>query len=397
VTAEEQGRFDQMMKDSDAIRDRYEALEHLEDAERDLATAEPRKTTSPAPTPGPADEKTAERDRHLAFRAWALGSLAEPDSEEVRAAQRLGFNYARRDITGRLGVDMRALSVTNTSAGQYSVPDEMMRSFYEVQKWYGRVRSVSASIRTSGGNPLPWPKIDDTTNVGEVIAENAAVTTTADPTFGQIVLGAHKYSSKAVLVPVELLQDSSVNLAQYLGQALGTRIARIQNTHFTTGDGSAKPVGVATTTAGTVGKTAAATNAFTFDEVIDLVHSVDPAYRSQASFMLHDSIAAYARKLKFSGSGEYAWQPGLLAGQPDRMLGFPVTINNDCASAVTTGQKVILFGAFALAYLIRDAGDVIFARADELRLLNHQVVFTAFQRTDGQGIDTTAIKWLALA
>jgi len=145
------------------------------------------------------------------------------------------------------------------------------------------------------------------------------------------------------------------------------------------------------------GKTAAATNALTWDEVIDLYHSVDIAYRSRPSsaFMMHDSTAAYLRKLKDS-QNRYLWEMSLQVGLPDRAFGQPVVINNDQDSALTTAKRLVLYGDFN-AYKIRDAGAVQVYRADELRILNGQVVFLAIQRSDGNLADTTAVKYLRLA
>jgi HK97 family phage major capsid protein len=279
--------------------------------------------------------------------------------------------------------------------GQYSIPDELMRAFVEFEKWYGSVRDVATVISTSTGAPLPIPTTDDTGNTGEIVADSGAVTTTVDPAFGQVTLDAYKYSSKAVIVPIELLQDSAINLPQYLGGALGTRIARIQNTHFTTGDASSKPNGVQV--AASLGKTAAATNAITFDELIDLRTAVDKAYRARpgAGYMMHDTIASYVRKLKDS-QNRYLWEISTIAGQPDRLDGYPVYINNDMDSALSTNKRLALFGAFS-AYYVRDAGQVEVLRADELRVLNHQVVFLAFRRSDGDLIDTGAVKYLRTA
>ena len=98
------------------------------------------------------------------------------------------------------------------------------------------------------------------------------------------------------------------------------------------------------------------------DEIIDLKHSVDPAYRLSPScaFMMHDSTMATVRKLKDSQS-RYLWELSTIAGEPDRLDGFPVIVNNDMASALTTGQKLVLFGDFR-AYHIQDAGPVVLIR-----------------------------------
>jgi HK97 family phage major capsid protein len=84
-------------------------------------------------------------------------------------------------------------------------------------------------------------------------------------------------------------------------------------------------------------------------------------------------------------------------GQPDRLLGYPASINNDMDSALTTGKKVMLFGNARIGYIVRDAGAVRFVRSDEKYILEHQVMFEASQRADGRVIDTTALKVLALA
>ena len=81
------------------------------------------------------------------------------------------------------------------------------------------------------------PTTNDTANVGAIVGEGAT-TSAQDATFAQLVLDGWKYSSKAILVSVELLQDSAINLPAFIGNALGTRIGRISNTHFTTGTGT---------------------------------------------------------------------------------------------------------------------------------------------------------------
>jgi HK97 family phage major capsid protein len=393
LNAEEQSSFDKMHEEIMSLKgtiDRsaaQEAEEREQDQareaeERRLAESRGRQTQTSIVAP------TAEEDRREGFRAWALGGHRKHVSDaQLEAARRAGIDPNQREL------EVRALNSTTATQGLNVIPDEMMRAFWDVQKWFGSVRSLATGIRTATGASLPIPKGDDTANTGAIVADSGAVVTTVDPSFGQVVLGAYKFSSKAVIVSVELLQDANINVAQYLGQKLGQRIGRAQNTYFTTGTGTGEPNGVQVAAA--LGKTAAATNAITFDEVIDLMHSVDIAYRAGASFMVHDTVAAYLRKLKDS-QNRYLWEMSLQAGQPDRIFGKPVAINNDMDSAFSTNKRLVLFGDFS-AYHVRDAGDVVIARGDELFLLNHQVVFVAFQRSDGNLIDTTAVKYLRTA
>lgn len=384
----EQENFNRRDSRINEIRATLDSVAKTEAEERSLAESRGRQTETGGSRTATRDAEEIAKDRDLATRAWALGGRGKAVTPEMRAAcARLEFDASGSEI------ESRALSST-TDEGGYTIPDEAMRGYFDAQLWFGPMRALATKWRTATGAALPVPSSDDTSNVGEIIGESSAVTTTADPSFGQTVLGAFKYSSKAVIVPIELLQDSSINIAAFLGRKLGERIGRIQNTHFTTGGGTTLPFGVATSS--TLGKTAAATNAITLDEIIDLYHSVDIAYRNApgSGFMMDDATAAYIRKLKDSNN-QYLWQMSVQAGQPDLLFGKPVYINNDVDTIAAT-KKVVLYGDFS-QYLIRDAGDVTFARADELRILNHQVVFLAFQRSDGALPNTAAVKHLLTA
>lgn len=384
LTQEEQATFDRMherMAEIKATTDRAA----IHDAE-ETALTESRGRQTETRTEVSIEVVDGAQDAQMALRAWALGGRGRHVTSEMLAAcQRMRFDPSTTEL------EVRALNSITATQGQNSIPDEMMRAFYDIQKWYVPIRSYATILNTATGAPLPVPTGDDTSNTGEIIADSGAVTTTVDPSFGQVVLNAYKFSSKAVIVSVELLQDSYINLAQYLGQKLGIRIGRAQSTYFTTGTGTSQPKGVQV--AASLGKTAAVTTAITFDEIIDLEHSVDKAYRGPScAFMMHDTIAAALRKLKDS-QNRYLWEVSPQVAEPDRLNGYPVIINNDMDSTFAANKRLVLFGDFSY-YNIRDAGGPTFIRADELYVLTHQVAFLAFQRSDGNLIDTTSIRYL---
>lgn len=361
-------------------------------------------------------EPTAE-EQALAFRGWMRGKFAKP--EEREAAQHCGLDIANPEIylgakvvrgaDGKLErryvpvrvkgqgdiVEARALSVGTTTAGGNAVSNEMMQAYTEKMKWFARIEDEAAGVDTETGGTLPWPTVSDTANSGRVLAEATAATTTTDPTFGVVNLGAFKLSSDGVLVSYELLQDSFINLDTYLGSALGRRIGRISNTKFTVGAGTTEPAGLIT---GATTSAAAATNAFTLDEVITLIHAIDKAYRGlpNTQFVMHDTIAAYLRKFK-DGQGRYMWEMSTQLGQPDRFFGYPVLINNDMDSALTTGKKLVGFGNIEQAFVVRRAGAVRFLRDESIYVKEHQVYFEALRRADSGVVDTTAFKVLTLA
>lgn len=386
LTAEERTKVDAIYVDVDKIKGDVDRLERSDAEERALGESAGRKTETRITTP----DQLTRKDWNRMFRAWAAYGTRAANEGDIEFARKIGLNPAGQEF------DVRALTVTTATQGGNTVADEPMRSYYEVQKWYGAVRNLAQVITTETGGDLPVPTMNDTSNTGELVADSGAHTTTADPSIGQVVMKAYKYGSKAVLVSVELLQDASFDLAAYLGKALGTRVARIKNTHFTTGDNSAKPQGF--TVGGSSGKTASATNAYTWSEINDLMHSVDPAYRQApgTAFMCNDAQIGYIRKLNFGGTNLPIWEPSTQLGEPDRIFSFPVIPNNDMSAAVTTGVKVLAFGNFQ-TYMIREVGSPVFVRLNELYALNGQVAFLAFERADGRNLDATAIKWLNLA
>jgi HK97 family phage major capsid protein len=227
------------------------------------------------------------------------------------------------------------------------------------------------------------------------LAEATTFGTSIDPTFSAVTFGTYKFSSKPVFVSSEILQDSAFDLGGVIGGMLGERLGRIEGTYTTTGTGSGQPEGIQYAAA--AGQAAASQTAFTADEVLGLVHSVDPAYRALSSvgFMMHDTILLYARKLK-DANGAYLWMPGLQAGVPDRLVGYPISINQQMDSALTTTKRVMLFGAFE-KFIIRDAGGVRFYRLEERYRDLDQTAFVAFKRMDSKMLQSAAIKRLTLA
>ena len=213
--------------------------------------------------------------------------------------------------------------------------------------------------------------------------------------FGAITFGAQKYSSKLVLISSELLRDSAFNLAAEIGRVAGERIGRIVNTDLTTGSGAGTvPKGIIT--AATSGVTAATATAIAWTEVLDLIHSVDVAYRSQpgAGIMCHDNVVLYLRKLA-DGMGRLMWESNPVVGQPDRLHGYPVIVNNDMASAVSGTNKTLLFGALN-KYKVREVASIRLRRLVERYAEYDQEGFVAFMEYDGDLLDagTNPVKYL---
>lgn len=317
-----------------------------------------------------------------AWRAWARGGIANLGAEQRQ------LMIQRFDNSPEL----RAQGVGTTTAGGYFVPAEFRDTLIERQIFQGSVRSVATVITTDSGASLPWPTVDDTANVGAILAENTQVTE-QDVTIGQASLDVYMYTSKLVRVSLQLINDSAIDVDDLLARLLAMRIARIQNQHFTTGTGTGQPEGIQTNATSGVTLPAGNTTTITYDGLVDLAHSIDPAYRTaNAKYMARDSVLASVRKLKDT-TGQPLWQPSMQAGMPDTVLGYPIVTNPDMP-APAASVKSVLFGDFEQAYVIRDVTAIQSLRLEERYADFLQVAFLLFQRSGARPQDANAYRAL---
>lgn len=419
---DDDAKFTGLTDQAEKIQQEIEKLARLDAAARDLEQAQEsrgRKTEAPAPNQPAYRGQVSEQDRAEALRAWMLGPKASEKQREI--ARRCGLDVTSGELVLNLfsPVAMRTTSLrsttpedvsrwqgehraaltgaqSTTTTGGYTVADATMQALEQALLKFGGMRQVATILRTATGGPLPIPTTNDTSQKGRLLSENTGATET-EMTFGQLVLDAYKYSSDYVLASVEFLQDSSIDVAGFLGSALGTRIARLQNDHFTTGTGASQPKGIVTA-ATSSSVTFSGTATVTYDNIVDLIHSVDPSYRDNGRFMFHDGALKMLKKIKvlqYSGdtTGVPLWQPSLTVGQPDMIHGYPYIINQSMTTPAT-GVKSILFGDFS-KYIIRDVREVELMRLNERFAEQHSVAFLAFARSDGDLLDagTNPVKY----
>lgn len=325
--------------------------------------------------------KAGEKAYADAFWKYMLRSTSEAGMSELTPEQQ------KLLIEG----EKRAQSVGTDTAGGFLSPQEFSNELAITLKAFGGMREASRTIRTAKGGDLDWPLNDPTANTGEWLAEN---TTAADldEVFANIVLNAHKASSKFIKVSVELMQDAFFDMPGYIRDRLTERIGRLTNLAFTSGDGTAKPRGMlqlpsSSHTGTNEGVESASTTVIAANELIDLQESLDPAYAANAKFMFHQSTRKLIRKLKDS-DGQYIWQPGLKAGEPDILLGREYIINQDMPE-FATGNKIMVYGDFS-HYVIRTVSDFILLRLNERFAEKLQVGFIGFERVDGALITANA-------
>jgi HK97 family phage major capsid protein len=289
---------------------------------------------------------------------------------------------------------MRTMKVSNDLAegtqttGGYLVPIEFERLLVQALDDNNIIRQLARVIQTHG-DQLQIPVVASRGNAAW-LAEGAQIPT-SDDTFGQVILNAYKLGTM-IKVSHELLADSAFPLDSYLAEDFGRRIGDLEEEAFVSGDGTNKPTGFLSTA--TVGKTSSSATAISFDDVIDLYHSLKSPYRKKSVFIANDLTVSAMRKLKDS-NGRYLWQPALTAGDPDTILGRPDYVSSFMPQ-IAAGAKALAFGDFSY-YWIGDRQGRTFQRLEELFAGTDQVGFKATQRVDGKLVLPEAIKVLQTA
>lgn len=368
LSAEEREQWDRMEADMRGISEDIERFERS-------ARLEAVGVTPQNDTREDGEEADTRADYDRAFERFVRYGMGRLTPEEQRLMEQ-GY------------VEERAQGAGTDTAGGYTVPETMLNKITDTMKAYGGLAAIVGGFTTDSGNPLNWPTSDETSAVGEILGENTQAAED-DITFGTNTLGAYTYSSKVTRVSLQLIQDSGLDIEAFVGRKLGQRLGRITAQHIANGTGSGQPQGVSAAAAGVTGAVSA-TPAITWDNLIDLEHSVDPAYRTNARYAFNDAALAVLRKTKDS-QNRPLWQPSLTAGVESTINGRPYTIDNGLP-APAAGAKSVFFGDFTAGYVLRRVNGGQLLRLSERYADFLQVGFLAFLRLDGKLDDTSAIR-----
>jgi HK97 family phage major capsid protein len=361
LTAEETTKFDRIAADMDSLRARSDQLVKFE---ADLTAANEALTAAGHTGSQRNGEELSISDQ---FRRMARGEVRELDYRSAKSAE-----------------EIRALSKGSATAGGNTVKTGFIEKLYEHMIETATLLRGGATIwTTTSGETIEMP-VTTSHGTAALVAE-AGTIPQADPAFAKRSLGAYKYGD-LILVPNELLTDTSVDLEGYLARMAGRAVGNALGAHLVTGTGSGQPAGLSTLT--TLGKTGGAGvgGAPTFDDLIDLFYSVIGPYRNSpdAGWLFKDTTAGTLRKLKDT-SGRYLWEPSVTAGVPDAILSRPI-LTDPNMPAVGLGLKSVVFGDLS-TYYVRLVNNVRFERSVDFRFDTDQVAFRCLIRGDGMLLD----------
>ncbi|MEM8738268.1 MAG: phage major capsid protein [Planctomycetota bacterium] len=380
LTDEENAKFDELNTRSESLAGKIERYDQLIAA------------TAAADQQRDADDRSEQRHQSPG-REDIDGRPSEQRDENGELEKRAFDSYLRRGVSGLDPQELRAI----TTAGQGVVGIRpFATTFFDKMKSFAGVREAGAEIvTTSHGNEFVFGDGDDTTNEGRLVGEAVTNANETNPSLGNVKLGAYKFSSDWIKVSHEMLQDSAQDVEGYITRKATERIGRAFNRYSTVGTGTGQPEGILT--GGSLGVEAVAANAIEYEEILDLIHSVDAAYRNLPGFglMMHDTTLAAIRKMK-DDAGSYIWSAGA-AGAPNQVLGYRYTVNNHMPQLTAgAGSKVLVAAAFG-KIVVRDVTTPVIIRAVEKFAYDGLVGFKIDSRHDCRVGDASAIKWLETA
>lgn len=301
-----------------------------------------------------------------------------------------------RGIT-QIDPEQRAQTAGTDSAGGFLVPDEQMRSLVKAMEAWGPMYGddFCTVINTTGGATIPIPGVDDTAKRAQKnTSEGAALTDDGgmDATFTRTTLGEFMYDTEWVRLSLQFLTGSFENAEQVLNMLLGERMGRTANAALTVGTGTGEPLGIVT--AAVKGADATGAAALAADDILELYHSVDSAYRGSPKFraQFNDNTLLVLHKMK-DGNGDY-----LLRNAPDGSgrltvgaVSVPYAINPSMAD-IGASAKSMIMGDHSRYFVRKVGGPVIGTSRDSNFWPNMGIA--GYNRFDGALADAKAIKSL---
>jgi HK97 family phage major capsid protein len=360
LSAEENQTYDRIMADLDA---RSQVMETMKaQAER--------------------EERAAEAMQ--GFEAQVKPAVAVPAIDEAELIRSL----ARGEIRSH---SFEKRDVLKSSTGS-PVPTSFYDQVIMLARHVGPMLETSTILNTAGGENLQIPSLA-AYSVGTVSSEAAAIGE-SDPTFNAFkTLGAYKYSF-LTQISREMVEDAGVDILGFLATQTGNALGYAVNGALTTGTGTVQPTGIVTAAGSGITGGTGVSGAFTADNLIDLVYSVDTAGRTLpgTGFQMNAKAIAAVRKLK-DNAGQYLFSPSLTADARDLLLGYPLFENPGMADPATSARSVI-FGHLP-SYFARTVGGLRLDRSDDYAFQNDLITFRATMRVDGNLIQTSHVKYFA--
>ena len=352
-------------------------------------------------------QQQEERLKMLDRKSTQLRRPALATAADVEAPHQKAFEaYVRSGDEGALrglAFEEKALTAAVASEGGYLVDPQTSETIKSVLRSSASIRRIANVVMVDA---VAYDVLIDHADLGSGWATETAAPPESDtPAVERISIPLHELSALPK-ASQRLLDDAAFDIEGWLAERIAEKFARAESAAFVLGDGIDKPKGFLShptvensgSTWGTLGYTATGTagqfGGDAGDKIVDLVYSLGARYRANGAFVMNSKTTGAVRKLK-DADGRFLWSDGLAAGEPARLMGYPVVIVEDMPDYDSDGALAIAFGDFEHGYTIAERPDLRILR-DPFSAKPH-VLFYATKRVGGDVSDFAAIKLLKFA
>ena len=328
-----------------------------------------------------------------------LIELEQREAKTSEAMQKAAVDFAgatvsdsesdilRKMVMGEIrGHEFRAITGSSTGA---PVPTSFYNEIVKVARLVNPLLEYATVVNTTSGENLQIPS-QSTFSTATIVGQGVSVGT-SEPAFNAFTtLGAYKFSALAQLSR-ELILDAGVDIVGFLAEQFGNAFGFAIGDKLVNGTGTVEPTGFLPVAGTGVTGSTGVSGAFTADNVIDLIYSLDGSLRNRPTFaMLANSTSIAAlRKLKDT-AGNYVFQVGDSKDRRDLVLGVPV-IETPAMPSPAIGANSLAVGDMKSLY-VRNAGGLQVDRSDDFAFGNDLATWRATWRIDGALIQKANIK-----
>lgn len=361
-------------------------------AEREMAFLRERveELESRQKQPGRTGEQKLNNEYKDAFLNWVRTRGQSPSDEQKMV-----------DLGKKAASEFKDITIGTGSAGGFAVPKVISDQIEKLELKFSPVRSLVKVVKSMSSDYRELVSINGAT--GGWVGETGSRTATATPTLRE-VQPTHGELYAYPQVSEWSLDDIAFDVEGWLAEAVADQFSIIEANGVLTGTGSNQPTGMLnsapTAVSDEAGTRAAAVYEFVAnvdaglallpDRLIDTLYRLNANYRANAVWTMNSGTAGAVRKLKDS-QGQYLWQPSLIVGQPDTLLGKPISIWEQMAS-IANNAHPIAFGDFRRGYVLTDRTSLRVTR-DNVTNIGF-VKFYVRRREGGIVLNNNAIKWI---
>jgi HK97 family phage major capsid protein len=348
VSTEDRAKADTIFAEVDAMESQIAGLERVERFEQEMRAV----PAVPRPQPGQSEAST----------------------DEQRAARRKAFEtYVKR---GQIVEGLETRDLTNGNNGAL-VPQDMYPVIIAAQKAVGGILGLVTTKRTSSGEPMKIPFLNDTANGLTLVGEQGPITE-VDPAFTSVMTNVDELVVGKVTISWAQRQDSAFDVEGLIAKDLfGRRYARGMSADITNGNGS----NIAGLLSITAGVTSAAPAAISYADLVALYGALDPAYEQNATWTMNSTTRAALMGVEDT-LGRPIFIPNPSSGAFDQLFGRPVVLNQALPN-IGAGAKAVQYGDFSSGYLIRQVGDLTVVNLDPLFAQNLSSGLMGYVRAGG--------------